>query len=198
MNLPEKLTQEEEKYYIEKFKSGDMTARNKLIEHNLRLVAHIVKKMTDTGVEKDDLFEVGAIGLIKSIDTYNPERNIKLDTYAAKCIKNEIFMFLRKPRYEKTKRIDIFIDEKNKSVEAYLDKLSDNLPNLEEKIIEKEEKETIRKVLNLLSERERKVLISSYYYNKKQNDIAEELGIQQPSVSRILRNSYKKIKPYFL
>ena len=93
--FPEPLSIEEEKVYIDKLKNGDEQAKNVLIERNLRLVAHICKKYTLTGIEQDDLISIGTIGLIKGINSFNPDKNIKLATYTAKCIENEILMFIR-------------------------------------------------------------------------------------------------------
>lgn len=94
--FPEPLNSDEEKIYIDKFREeGDEQARNILIERNLRLVAHICKKYASTGIEQDDLISIGTIGLIKGINSFNPEKNIKLATYTAKCIENEILMFIR-------------------------------------------------------------------------------------------------------
>lgn len=93
--FPEPLSLEEEKIYIDKLKNGDEKARNILIERNLRLVAHICKKYTSTGIDQDDLISIGTIGLIKGINSFNPDKNIKLATYTAKCIENEILMFIR-------------------------------------------------------------------------------------------------------
>lgn len=93
--FPEPLNSEEEKIYIDRLKDGDEQARNVLIERNLRLVAHICKKYASTGIDQDDLISIGTIGLIKGINSFNPEKNIKLATYTAKCIENEILMFIR-------------------------------------------------------------------------------------------------------
>ena len=93
--FPEPLSLEEEKICIDKLKNGDEEARNILIERNLRLVAHICKKYTSTGIDQDDLISIGTIGLIKGINSFNPDKNIKLATYTAKCIENEILMFIR-------------------------------------------------------------------------------------------------------
>ena len=93
--FPEPLSSEEERKYLELMKNGDEEARNILIERNLRLVAHVAKKYSTTNVEQDDLISIGTIGLIKSINTFNLDKNIKLATYASRCIENEILMFLR-------------------------------------------------------------------------------------------------------
>ena len=94
-NFPDVLSEQEEKEYLEKWKNKDITARNTLIEHNLRLVAHIAKKFENTKVEKDDLLSIGTFGLIKAVDSYNFDSNVRLATYASRCIENEILMHLR-------------------------------------------------------------------------------------------------------
>ena len=93
--FPESLSAKEEKMYVEKMREGDQDAKNILIEHNLRLVAHVCKKYNNTNIDQDDLISIGSIGLIKGINSYNPEKSIKLSTYISKCIDNEILMYLR-------------------------------------------------------------------------------------------------------
>ncbi|MBQ3755113.1 MAG: sigma-70 family RNA polymerase sigma factor, partial [Clostridia bacterium] len=95
-NLPSPLSQEEETETVERFLSGDKEARLKLIEHNLRLVVYIAKRFDNTGIDMDDLVSIGTIGLIKAVGSYNPSKNIKLATFASRCIENEILMYLRK------------------------------------------------------------------------------------------------------
>lgn len=106
--FPEPLSVEEEKIYIDKLKAGDEQAKNILIERNLRLVAHICKKYTLTGIEQDDLISIGTIGLIKGINSFNPDKNIKLATYTAKCIENEILMFIRS---SKKFNLEVYLNE---------------------------------------------------------------------------------------
>ena len=105
--FPEPLTPEEEANYIRKMQDGDTEARNKLIEHNLRLVAHIVKKFETTGNEVDDLIGIGTVGLIKGIDTYSINKKVKLTTYAAKCAENEILMYFRSNK-KNSKNVSIY------------------------------------------------------------------------------------------
>ena len=106
--LPEPLTKEEEEYYIQLKEEGDSLAREKLIEHNLRLVVFLAKKYENTGVDLEDLVSIGSIGLIKGINTFSPSKNIKLATYASRCIDNEILMYLRKNKKIKS---EISIDQ---------------------------------------------------------------------------------------
>ena len=101
-SFPRPLTAQEEKYYLERAAAGDLNARNILIERNLRLVAHIMKKYYAQESDQEDLISIGTIGLIKSVNTYNPDKNIKLATYASRCIENEILMYIRKTAKEKT------------------------------------------------------------------------------------------------
>ena len=197
MDFAQKLTSEEEKFYIEKLKSGDKEARNKLIEHNLRLVAHIVKKFSEIGIEREDLISIGSIGLIKGIDTYKTDKNIRLNTYVSRCIENEILMAVRKKRNENKRRIFINVYSESDSLESYLDRLSINLVGLEEQYIEKNYREDIKDILKKLPERERKILISRFYHNKTQSEIGIEHNIKQETVSKLLKKTFTKIRPYF-
>ena len=106
--FPEPLSSEEEKNYIDKLKNGDEQAKNVLIERNLRLVAHICKKYISTGIEQEDLISIGTIGLIKGINSFNSDKNIKLATYTAKCIENEILMFIRS---SKKNNAEVYLNE---------------------------------------------------------------------------------------
>ena len=106
--FPEPLSAEEENEYLEKYINGDEDARNILIERNLRLVAHICKKYISTGIDQDDLISIGTIGLIKGINSFNPDKNIKLATYTAKCIENEILMFMRS---SKKNNAEVYLNE---------------------------------------------------------------------------------------
>ena len=106
--LPEPLSKEEEEKYVDMFQNGDLKARDKLIEHNLRLVVYLSKKYENTKVELEDLVSIGTIGLIKGINTYKNDKNIKLATYASRCIDNEILMYLRK---NKKRKADVSLDE---------------------------------------------------------------------------------------
>lgn len=96
--FPKPLSEKDEKYYLQKAKNGDIEARNKLVEHNLRLVAHIVKKYYNSGTEQDDLVSIGTIGLIKAINTFDADKNIRLSSYASRCIENEVLMYFRNSR----------------------------------------------------------------------------------------------------
>ena len=173
--FPEPLSEQEEKEMIEKMLLGNTDARNKLIEHNLRLVAHIVKKYETIDTSTDDLISIGTIGLIKGIDSFKPNKNIKITTYAAKCIENEINL------------IDILpLEEKN-----LLDEINtkDNINSLNE-------------YLTVLNKREKEIIIKRYGLNntmsKTQKEIAEELGISRSYVSRIEKRAIGKIYREFL
>ena len=154
------LTIEEEKECIAKMKEGDLKAKHQLIEHNLRLVAHVAKKYQSPEEDMEDLISIGTIGLIKSINTFNPEKNIKLATYASRCIENEILMYLR--RNNKTK-LEVSIDEPlNVDYDGNELLLSDVLGTEEDIIyrdIENEvEEQLLREAIKKLSKRERTIV----------------------------------------
>ena len=134
--FPEPLTLEEEKIYLQRLQEGDEEARNILIERNLRLVAHISKKYSSTNIEQDDLISIGTIGLIKGINSFNPEKNIKLATYAARCIDNEILMYLRSTKKLKN---EIYLNEpigkdKDDNEVTLLEVLENNERSIEDEI----------------------------------------------------------------
>ena len=198
--FPEPLTQEEEKIHIEKMSSGDERARNILIERILRLVAHICKKYSNTGVDQDDLISIGTIGLIKGINTYNVNKNIRLATYAARCIENEHLMYLRSI---KKQGAEVFLNEPIRK-----DK-DDNILTLQE-ILENDEKsieeeidfkfklaEVNKKMKEILRNRERIILELRFGLNGKkprtQNEIAKQLKISRSYVSRIENKAIGKL-----
>jgi len=198
----EVLSIDEEKYYITKLKKGDADARNTLIEHNLRLVAHIVKKFNDTGYDYHELINTGTIGLIKGIDTYNPDKNIKLVTYVSKCIINEILMFIRKEKKYNTNLIAnkdyyYFDGNEEKNLATIIQDTISSEYNIEEECISFENKDIIMDVLHMLNEYERKSLIYYIFFELNQCEIASKLGVSQGLVSRILKRVFIKIKPYF-
>ena len=180
----------------------DEYARKKLIEHNLRLVVYIAKKFDNTGVGVEDLISIGTIGLIKAINTFNPEKNIKLATYASRCIENEILMYLR--RNNKTK-MEVSIDEPlNVDWDGNELLLSDILGTDEDIIYKDIEDEVERKLLlkavDKLSERERTIinlrfgLGSSNGEELTQKEVAELLGISQSYISRLEKKIMKRLK----
>ena len=198
--FPEPLSPEEEKEYINKMQSGNEEAKNILIERNLRLVAHISKKYSTTNIEQDDLISIGSIGLIKAINSFDNSKNIKLATYAARCIDNEILMFIRTSK--KTKA-EVFLNE---SIGKDKD---DNEITLMD-VIEKEElciddeidlrvkiKELYNKMKEVLKDREINILKLRFGLNgirpKTQHEIASMLGISRSYVSRIETKAINKL-----
>ena len=198
--LPPPLSNEEEVKYLTLAKEGDLSARNKLIEHNIRLVVFLAKKYENTGYDLEDLVSIGSIGLIKGINTYKMDKNIKLATYCSRCIANEILMFLRK---NKKRRTEIsFEDALNYDAEGNELHLEDIL-GTDEDIVYKEFENKIDKVfleqeLNSLNDRERHIMKLRYGLNNTeeytQKEVANMLGISQSYISRIEKKVIKKIK----
>lgn len=198
--LPPPLKEEDETRYLLKFKEGDMEARNKLIEHNIRLVVFLAKKYENTGYDLEDLVSIGSIGLIKGINTYKMDKNIKLATYCSRCIANEILMFLRK---NKKRRTEIsFEDALNYDVEGNELHLEDIL-GTEEDIVYKEfeakiDKRALEKELNSLSDREKHIMKLRYGLNNTeeytQKEVASMLGISQSYISRIEKKVIRRLK----
>ena len=198
--LPPPLKEEDETKYLLKFKEGDMEARNKLIEHNIRLVVFLAKIYENTGYDLEDLVSIGSIGLIKGINTYKMDKNIKLATYCSRCIANEILMFLRK---NKKRRTEIsFEDALNYDAEGNELHLEDIL-GTEEDIVYKEfeskiDKRALEKELNTLNNRERHIMKLRYGLNNTeeytQKEVATMLGISQSYISRIEKKVIKKLK----
>ena len=201
--LPAPFTSEEEKKVIEKLGSSqDQEARSRLIEHNLRLVVYIAKKFDNTGIGVEDLISIGTIGLIKAINTFNPMKNIKLATYASRCIENEILMYLRrnnKIRYE------VSIDEPlNVDWDGNELLLSDIL-GTDEDIISKDienevEKKLLYKAINKLNNREKTIVQMRYGLNNidgeemTQKEVADSLGISQSYISRLEKKIIRRLK----
>jgi len=198
--LPPPLSIEEETKYLILTRDGDMEARNKLIEHNVRLVVFLAKKYENTGYDLEDLVSIGSIGLIKGINTYKMDKNIKLATYCSRCIANEILMFLRK---NKKRRTEIsFEDALNYDAEGNELHLEDIL-GTDEDIVYKEfeskiDKLALERELNLLTDRERHIMKLRYGLNNTeeytQKEVANMLGISQSYISRIEKKVIKKIK----
>ena len=198
--LPPPLSSEEEIKYLTLSKEGDMEARNKLIEHNIRLVVFLAKKYENTGYDLEDLVSIGSIGLIKGINTYKMDKNIKLATYCSRCIANEILMFLRK---NKKRRTEIsFEDALNYDAEGNELHLEDIL-GTDEDIVYKEfeskiDKRALEKELNSLNDRERHIMKLRYGLNNTeeytQKEVANMLGISQSYISRIEKKVIKKLK----
>ena len=198
--LPPPLSKEEELKYVIKSKSGDIKARNILIEHNLRLVVFLSKKYVSPIYDLEDLVSIGTLGLIKGIMTYKPSKNIRLATYASRCITNEILMYIRKNKH---RNIEIsFEDALNYDGEGNSLRLED-IEGTSEEIVHEEistkiDKEVLSKELSLLSERDKEIMIMRYgLFNTKeytQKEVATKLGISQSYISRIEKKVIKKLK----
>ncbi len=197
--FPPPLSSEEEKECIKEMMNGNKDARNKLIEHNLRLVAHIIKKFETKGVSNDDLISIGTIGLIKGIDTYNPHRRIRITTYIAKCIENEVLMFFRSnKKYINDISLNDYIGLDKDGNEITLeDVLQDNKEDLMTIVFKKISIESLKKYLGVLNDKERNIIIKRYgLYGSDiftQKDIAKELNISRSYVSRIEKRALIKL-----
>ena len=199
-SLPTPLTPEEEQQTVRKFLEGDEDARLKLIEHNLRLVVYIAKKFDNTGVDMDDLVSIGTIGLIKAVGSYNPDKNIKLATFASRCIENEILMHLRKT--SKT-RSEISLDEPlNVDWEGNMLLLSDILGTdadcVYNDVESSDECRILRNTFEKLPPRERQILSLRFgLYGKDemtQKEIADMMGISQSYISRLEKKIVENLK----
>ncbi len=198
------LTTEEETSYLIACHSGDHLAKEILIEHNLRLVAHIVKKYQNSGDDLDDLISIGTIGLIKAVDTYNPERGKRLGTYAAKCIENELLMHFRakkKIRKEVSLYEPIGIDKEGNEINL-LDIMESQQPSSFEQLTQKEDyQKALALIPKVLDFRESQVLILRYGLDGKkeltQRETAEQLHISRSYVSRIEKTALKKLRLWF-
>lgn len=199
-SFPKPLEEEEERHFLEKFKSGDSQAKTILVERNLRLVAHIVKKYTSTGKESDELISIGTVGLIKAIDSFDIAKGTKLATYAARCIENEILMLIRnnkKIKGEVYLQDPIGIDKEGNEIS-----LMDVLSSDEDSVIELVEnhiqvKKLYEEIDNCLKGREKTIVQMRYgLLNGKprtQREIAAHLGISRSYVSRIEKRALRKL-----
>lgn len=198
--LPEPLSKEMEEYYLIRSADGDLTARDKLIEHNLRLVVFLAKKYENTKVDLEDLVSIGTIGLIKGIKTYSMNKNIKLATYASRCIDNEILMFLRKNKKIKT---EVSFDESLSfdldGNELHLEDILGTEPDIVTKGLEEDlNKKIVLDEINKLNIRDREIIVMRYGLvtgeERTQKEVAEILGISQSYISRIEKKVIKRIK----
>lgn len=194
------LSPKEEAVYIEKCAQGDSEAKNKLIEHNLRLVAHIAKKYTLKGYDNDDIISIGTIGLIKAVSSYNPEKKVSLATYSARCIENEILMTIRQGKKYQSEVLlqDTVGKDKDGKEVSLMDKIgSDEETVFEEVNLNLRIKELYRQMKEVLSIREQKVLEMRYgLYGSDvltQKEISSMLNISRSYVSRIEKKAIKKL-----
>ena len=198
--LPPPLSKEEEEDLVIKSNNGDLNARNKLIEHNIRLVVFLSKKYDNTMYDLEDIVSIGTIGLIKGIKTYKLDKNIKLATYASRCIDNEILMFLRK---NKRRKVEISFEDSinldSDGNELHLeDVLGTDDDYVEKAYLDEVDKDLLSKKINNLSKRDREILTLRYGLNNTkeytQKEVADMLGISQSYISRIEKKSIKKLK----
>ena len=201
--FPEPLSMEEEEFYINKMLKGDKNARNKLIEHNLRLVAHIVKKF-DSKDNTDDLISIGTIGLIKGIDSYKNNKQTRITTYAARCIQNELLMHFRS---NKKQGITVSLNDaigfdKEGNEINLIDVIKDKQKDLFEDLQIKDNIALLNKYLKILNNREKEIVVKRYgLYNTKemtQKEIAKELKISRSYVSRIEKRALTKMLTEFI
>lgn len=202
--FPKPLSAAEEKEHLKKMEAGSVESRNILIERNLRLVAHISKKYEQCAIEKDDLISIGIIGLIKAIDSFSLARNVRLSTYAARCIENEILMALRagKNSERELSLFDPLGSDKEGNEVSLLDLLEDDCAGIDEKVDLKEKiKILYTEMERCLSPREKQVLILRYGIcggaELPQRIIAQKLGISRSYVSRIQKNAVNKLAKAF-
>ena len=198
--MPPPLSKEEEYELALRSSEGDKVARDKLIEHNLRLVVFLAKKYENTGYDIEDLVSIGSIGLIKGINTYKADKNIKLATYVSRCISNEILMFLRK---NKKKKVEVSLEETlNYDAEGNTLALEDVLGTDEDIVLEnvskKQDAKYLASELNMLNDREKLIMTLRYGLNNTkeytQKEVATMLGISQSYISRIEKKVIRRIK----
>ena len=203
-SFPQPLTAAEEKYYMQKYTEGDLEAKHILIERNLRLVAHIVKKYQPPPEEMEDLLSIGTIGLMKAVVTFDPDKSARLASYAARCIENEVLMYLRGKK-KSSKEVSLYepigTDREGNEIQLF-----DVIEMYEEDVYRRlERKEDVirlyQQVESVLSQRERMVLKLRYgLYNEEeytQREIAAMLGISRSYVSRIEKSAIEKLRNFF-
>ena len=201
-SFPNPLSAEEEREYLQRWLDGDIEARNVLVEHNLRLVAHIIKKYYTQTNDIEDLISIGTIGLIKGINTFNPEKKIKLATYASRCIENEILMYLRRNNRVK---LEVSFDEPLNTDWDGNELLLSDILGTEDDVIYKDletevEISLLKKAMLSLNERERQIIELRFGVNRVENkeltqkEVADILGISQSYISRLEKKIMARLK----
>ena len=202
--FPSTLNKRNEEKYLDQMAMGNKEARNKLIEHNLRLVAHIVKKYENSTYDPDDLISIGTIGLVKAIDSYKLNKKVKLTTYAARCIENEILMHLRsnKKHLNNVSLNDSVGFDKDGNEINLIDVIKIENKDINEELNTKDNIELLYKYVNELTKREKEIIIRRYglFNNKEmtQKEIAKKMKISRSYVSRIEKRAISKILKEFL
>lgn len=203
-SFPQPLTAAEEKYYMLKYTEGDLEAKHILIERNLRLVAHIVKKYQPPPEEMEDLLSIGTIGLMKAVVTFDPDKSARLASYAARCIENEVLMYLRGKK-KSSKEVSLYepigTDREGNEIQLF-DVIEMNEEDVYRRLERKEDVIRLyQQVESVLSQRERMVLKLRYgLYNEEeytQREIAAMLGISRSYVSRIEKSAIEKLRNFF-
>ena len=203
-SFPQPLTAAEEKYYMQKYTEGDLEAKHILIERNLRLVAHIVKKYQPPPEEMEDLLSIGTIGLMKAVVTFAPDKSARLASYAARCIENEVLMYLRGKK-KSSKEVSLYepigTDREGNEIQLF-DVIEMNEEDVYRRLERKEDVIRLyQQVESVLSQRERMVLKLRYgLYNEEeytQREIAAMLGISRSYVSRIEKSAIEKLRNFF-
>ncbi len=198
--LPPPLQKDEEEKYITRLSQGEEGAKKPLIEHNLRLVVYIARRFENTGINLEDLISIGTIGLIKAVNTYNPVKNIKLATYASRCIENEILMYLRKINNQK---LEISLDEPlNTDWDGNELLLSEVLGTDDDIVMRPMEEETdkmlLREALDTLGQRERDIINMRFGLQNgqelTQKEVADRMGISQSYISRLEKRIMQRLK----
>lgn len=202
--FPNPLTKDQEDAYIERMLNGDPEARNQLIEHNLRLVAHIVKKFDNKNYDTDDLISIGTIGLIKGIDTYSGDKKTKITTYAARCIQNEILMHYRSNKKNQNNvslNDSIGYDKEGNEINL-IDVLQDKTIDLTDLMHTRHNIELLQNYMGLLNDREKEIIVNRYglmnHKEQTQKEIARNLGISRSYVSRIEKRALTKMLREFI
>lgn len=200
----EPLSKEDEEKYVLAMINGNKNARNELIERNLRLVAHIAKKLTNDESKLDDLISIGTIGLIKGIDTYKYDKNVKITTYAARCIQNEILMFYRqnKKNLNVVSLNDSIGFDKDGNEISLMEVIPDDKPNILENVLKNNYLSLTKKYFKFLNKKEQDILVKRYGLNNKpaktQKEIADSLNISRSYVSRIEKRALTKLLRLFI
>ena len=202
--FPEPLSNEDEAYYLEKYQQGDEDSRNVLIEHNLRLVAHVCKKYSTTKVEQDDLISIGTIGLIKGINSFDSSKGVRLATYVSRCVDNEVLMFLRS---NKKVNAEVYLEDpigkdKDDNTVTLQEVLENNEKNIEDEVdLKFKVKKLYEKMKEVLKAREKTILELRFGLGGKkpqtQNEIADSMGISRSYVSRIETKAIGKLAKEF-